>query len=58
MFAYGPTGTGKTHTMGTLGVEVEQEQGVLPRAVKQVGATSPILLLCPMSIIGRFLLVF
>ena len=39
MFAYGPTGTGKTHTMGTLGVEAEEGQGVLPRAVRQVRAT-------------------
>ena len=39
MFAYGPTGTGKTHTMGTLGVEAEEGQGLLPRAVRQVRAS-------------------
>jgi hypothetical protein len=35
VFAYGPTGTGKTHTMGT-GPEQGADTGVLPRALAQV----------------------
>eukprot|EP00968_Pinguiococcus_pyrenoidosus_P026010 scaffold7052_cov254-Pinguiococcus_pyrenoidosus.AAC.15 len=38
IFAYGQTGTGKTHTMGILETVTEESAGIVPRALKDVFA--------------------
>ena len=38
LFAYGQTGAGKTHTM--IGTEADGQEGVIPRAVRQVFSTA------------------
>jgi hypothetical protein len=39
VLAYGPTGSGKTYTMGSGSAlhSLEDQQGVIPRAIRQVG---------------------
>ena len=36
IFAYGQTGSGKTHTMSGGGGSVDDEEGVIPRAIREL----------------------
>lgn len=37
IMAYGQTGSGKTYTMGNAGFDQQQNKGIIPRTIEEVG---------------------
>lgn len=58
IFAYGQTGSGRTYTMEgpqVNDIEMEDEQGIIPRAMKQVFDMTGDLIVCGWTVSSSFL---